>query len=64
LMGNIDMSKHRLVNLGDPTAEHGAVNLKFLDRFLKHDGSLQTTGALNLGGYGIANVAEPVKHGI
>jgi hypothetical protein len=58
------MSKHRLVNLGDPAAQHDAVNLKFLDRFLKHDGSSQMTGTLNMGGYSITNVAQPVSAGI
>jgi hypothetical protein len=51
MTGNIYVSKHRLVNLDDPVALHDAVNLKFLDRFLKHDGSSQLTGTLNVGGY-------------
>jgi hypothetical protein len=51
------------MNLGDPEAQHDAVNLKFLDRFLKHDGSSQMTGTLNLGGYSITNVAQPVSAG-
>jgi hypothetical protein len=57
------MSNNRLMNLGDPAVEHDAVNMKFLDRFLKHDGSLQTTGTLNLGWYSITNVAQPVSAG-
>jgi hypothetical protein len=62
MKGNIDMIKHRLVNLGDPVAQHDAVNLKFLDRLVKHDGSSQTTGRLNMGGYSITK-CSPVLAG-
>lgn len=30
MTGGIDMAKHRLMNLGGPTAEDDAVNLKYL----------------------------------
>jgi hypothetical protein len=42
--GIIDMSKNRLMNLGDPLGEYDAVHLKYLDRFLKLDGSSSMTG--------------------
>jgi hypothetical protein len=63
MTGNIDMTKHRLINLGDPEAQRDDVNLKFLDRFLKHDGSSRMTGTLNLGGYSITSCATSFGRG-
>jgi hypothetical protein len=57
------MSECRLMNLGGPLGVHDAVNLKFLDRFHKLDGTSQMSGRLNMGGYCISNVGQPVSAG-
>jgi hypothetical protein len=51
--GIIDMARHRLMNLDEPLGEHGAVNLKYLDRFLKLDGSSVMASSLDMGGGGM-----------
>jgi hypothetical protein len=45
------MSNNRLMNLGDPLGVQDAVNLEYLGRFLKLDGSSVMAGALNMGGH-------------
>jgi hypothetical protein len=57
------MSNHRLMNLGDPLEVQDAVNLKYLGRFLKLDGSTAMAGALNMGGRVATNVGQPASAG-
>lgn len=59
--GKIDMTKHKLMHLGDPAADDDAVTRKYIDQYLKRDGSSQTTVVLNMDGYSGTNVAEPVS---
>jgi hypothetical protein len=58
------MSNNRLMNLGDPLGEHDAVNLRYLDRFLKLDGSSVMAGTLNMGGHVVSNVGQPASAGM
>lgn len=60
LTGNIDMTKHKRMHLGDPVADDDAVTRKYFYQYLKRDGSSQMTSVLNLGRYNVTNVAEPV----
>jgi hypothetical protein len=55
------MSKNHLMNLADPLGEYDAVNLKYLDRLLKLDGSSVMPSALNMGGHVVTNVGQPVS---
>jgi hypothetical protein len=57
------MCKNRLMNPADPLGDYDAVNLKYLDRFLKPDGSSVMASALNMRGHVITNVGQPVSVG-
>lgn len=55
------MAKHELMHLSEPKSDNDAVTQKYLDQYLKHDGSSQMTGVQDMGGYSVTNFAEPVS---
>ena len=64
--GNIDMTGHKVVNLGDPTYGQDAATMRYVDTYATYLNNNKVnwaggtmTGLLNMGSFKITNVGDP-----
>ena len=64
--GNIDMTGHKVVNLGDPTYGQDAATMRYVDTYATYLNNNKAnwtggtmTGLLNMGSFKITNVGDP-----
>ena len=64
--GNIDMTGHKVVNLGDPTYGQEAATMRYVDTYATYLNNNKVnwtggtmTGLLNMGSFKITNVGDP-----
>ena len=64
--GNIDMTGHKVVNLGDPTYGQDAATMRYVDNYATYLNNNKVnwtggtmTGLLNMGSFKITNVGDP-----
>ena len=64
--GNIDMTDHKVVNLGDPTYGQDAATMRYVDNYATYLNNNKVnwtggtmTGLLNMGSFKITNVGDP-----
>ena len=64
--GNIDMTGHKVVNLGDPTYGQDAATMRYVDTYATYLNNNKVnwtggtmTGVLNMGSFKITNVGDP-----
>lgn len=73
VVGDVNMTKHKITHLDEPVAEDDAVTQKYVDnalsaqlsdeakQYIRRDGSSAMTSTLNMGGHSISNVAQAVS---
>jgi hypothetical protein len=61
MTADLNLNKHRVINLSEPTAADDAVTRQYVgDTFLKRDGSNAMTGIIDMSKHRLMNLGDPL----